>query len=235
MPDSMIEVLTTSIIATALFIVGLFLKKAQDFITKVIGGQTEEEKHIVYSYGKAQELLALNEKKHKLKAEYIHTVKQHVYRTVDKIISMQRGQAASTINRIWEERCNNFDHRDIIAEYKSAGESLRHELIKVYMTAVDINGFENKGPSEWNALVSDLFYTILHTSTDHYDTWYSAPEASAEIIQNDQSSIRNYILEAHSFLMAKIKALADELHTKTVQAEFDIKTTINDLSKGGKK
>jgi hypothetical protein len=196
--------------AAAVLVAGVFYQKLQDWFTaKVLKKPTKAQESASNAARAIGTLIDLHYEEHDLKDSYKKNVRLQVNMVVESVINEQR-EAAREV-----ECCTEVDLRSAIHDYKCAGESLKVELVKLYMDKVDANGFLTKSPVEWQSYVTSLFEAMVGRSNNHYDNWYTRQDLGLDLIREQLKQRKPKFYEMNNTLMNNIREKAAELEART--------------------
>lgn len=199
MSSTEMQVLITGVAALMLVIAGKLYQTIQDWFIKTILKQpTRYEQASLNNSRLLGKLVDLHFAADLITNKCREDIKVFVARTVDEFVNLQRDIARSLGKP-------TVANKIAVHDFKCAGESLKVELMRVYLRSVDINGYTSKSASEWGMLVSNLFDTLVSVSNAHYDDWYINPSIPVHDIISALKLRRSDFMELNSTLLNKIR------------------------------
>ena len=211
--------------AAVVLISGVFYQKVQDWFTiKVLKKPTRAQENATNQARAIGTLIDLHYEEHDLKEAYKKNIRLQVNLVVESIVNEQR-EAARDV-----ECCTDVELRQALHDYKCVGESLKVELVKLYMDKVDANGFADKSPVEWQSYVTAMFEAVVSRSNNHYDNWYIRDDVPLDLIREQLRQRRPKFYEFNSTLLNNIRERSIELDTKINANKKARKVLFTDIS-----
>jgi len=227
---SLTNIITPVLGVIILFVLTKFYEKAANlFVEKVLRRPSKRQITHNYLNQKINSLVNNIEDYANTETKYKEDVRLLVSRGADNLVSSHRDIVRDVI-----VKSSPNDYKRCFHLFRSAGESLKIEIMKIYLKSADLNGFHYKSQIEWSNLLETISDSALHKSVEHYDIWFVSDEIPSNIISDVlwrnkhvfaeiSNDLMNVIREKSSFNTERIKRL--------LSARAEIQNSLNDSTK----
>jgi hypothetical protein len=227
---SLTNVITPVLGVIILFVITKFYEKAANiFVEKVL--RRPSQRQITYNYLNEKIALLTNNIQDDFnnQLKYKDDVRFIVTRGVDNIVSNHRDIVRDII-----VQSSPKDYKASFHLFASAGESLKSEIMEIYLRSAELNGFDRKSLIEWSNLLETISDSVLHKSVEHYDIWFVSDEIPSNIISDVLWRNKHVFAEISNDLMNAIREKSSyniERAKKLLQARAEIQKLINESTK----
>ena len=227
---SLTNIITPVLGVILLFVVTKFYEKAANvFVEKVL--HRPSPRQISNNYLNQKIVLLVDNIQDDLNAEakYKEDVRLLVTRGADNLVSNHRD-----IVRDIKVQSSPKDYKRCFHLFTSAGESLKIEIMKIYLKSAELNGFNHRSQIEWSNLLETISDSVLHKSVEHYDMWFVSDEIPSNIISDVLWQNKHVFSEISNDLMNVIREKSNynvERAKKLLQARAEIQNSLNESTK----
>ena len=227
---SLTNVITPVLGAIILFVITKFYEKAANiFVEKVL--HRPSKRQITYNYLNEKIALLTNNVQDDFnnQSKYKDDVRFIVTRGVDNIVSNHRDIVRDTIVKAFPK-----DYKASFHLFASAGESLKSEIMKIYLRSAELNGFDHKSPIEWSNLLETISDSVMHKSIKHYDMWFVSDEIPSNIISDALWKNKHMVSEISNDLMNEIREKNSQDNKRAqelLKVRAEIQKLINESTK----
>jgi hypothetical protein len=227
---SLTNIITPVLGVILLFVVTKFYEKAANvFVEKVL--HRPSQRQITHNYLNQKIVSLVDNIQDDLNAEakYKEDVRLLVTRGADNLVSNHRDIVRDII-----VQSSPKDYKRCFHLFTSAGESLKIEIMKIYLKSAELNGFNHKSPIEWSNLLETISDSVLHKSVEHYDIWFVSDEIPSNVISDVLWRNKHVFAEISNDLMNVIREKSNynvERSKKLLQDREDIQNSLNESTK----
>ena len=222
----LVSLISTGVVTGLLLFSGKIYQLVSDWWLKtILKKPTRKDREMDDLGQRLHKVISLTLEEIDLKRKYFSEIKQLVRRTVESIINEQRETF-----RLLEGTIPSVEFKESLHDYKCAGESLKSELIKLYMDAVEINGFLEKSVIEWSAYIDDLYESMVSKSNAWYDDWYIGTKIRLLDVRALLKNNKSDFMGLHSSLLNQIRQRVHLLEDAVSNVKAELEKTFSGLS-----
>jgi hypothetical protein len=227
---SLTDIITPVLGVILLFVVTKFYEKAANlFVEKVLHRPSQRQISNNYLNQKIASLVDNIQDDLIAEVKYKEDVRLLVTRGADNLVSNHRDIVRDVIVKASPAHYKRCFHL-----FTSAGESLKVEIMKIYLKSAELNGFDHKSPVEWFSLLETISDSVLYKSVEHYDMWFVSDEIPSNIISDVLWQNKHVFSEISNDLMNVIREKSNynaERSKKLLQDREDIQNSLNESTK----
>jgi hypothetical protein len=227
---SLTSIVTPVLGVILLFVVTKFYEKAANlFVEKVLHRPSQRQISNNYLNQKIASLVGNIQDDLLAEVRYKEDVRLLVTRGADNLVSNHRDIVRDVIVQASPAHYKRCFHL-----FTSAGESLKSEIMKIYLKSAELNGFNDKSQIEWSNLLETISDSVLHKSVEHYDIWFVSEEIPSNIISDVLWQNKHVFSEISNDLMNVIREKSNynaERSKKLLQARVELQNSLNESTK----
>jgi hypothetical protein len=227
---SLTNIITPVLGVILLFVITKFYEKAVNmFVEKVLHRPSPRQISNNYLNQKIASLVDNIQDDLNAEVKYKEDVRLLVTRGADNLVSNHRDIVRDVIVKASPAHYKRCFHL-----FTSAGESLKIEIMKIYLKSAELNGFNHRSQIEWSNLLETISDSVLHKSVEHYDIWFVSDEIPSNIISDVLWQNKHVFSEISNDLMNVIREKSNynaERSKKLLQAREDIQNSLNESTK----
>jgi hypothetical protein len=207
MDNSTLSSIITPVVGVIILFVAtkLYERVTDIFVEKVLRKPSQRQITINYLSQKISSLVDNIQDDLISEVKYKEDIRLLVTRGADNLVSNHRDIVRDVI-----VKASGYNYKTCFHLFTSAGESLKVEIMKIYLKSAELNGFDHKSPVEWFSLLETISDSVLYKSVEHYDIWFVSDEVPSNVISDILWKNKQVFAEISNDLMNVIKERSRE-------------------------